>query len=133
MVVFVVKSARSAASLGFHRLEGDSFAVDVSTPAVGARKAVHEHSASEFHAIARYFYRLSVAGVPWEGEICWVSLEGDFSLESACDRHGQVQIRALLFDTAMPEPWSVETTLVCDAGSLRDIARDAALFFRRVT
>ncbi|WP_099827727.1 DUF6228 family protein [Oceaniglobus indicus] len=131
MDVFVVKSALSAASLEFHLADGDSFVIDISTPAVGARKAVYERSTAEIHAIARYFYRLAVAPVPWEGDICWVSLEGDFMLEADCDQGGGVRIKALLFDTVTPEPWSLEVVLKCEAARLRRIARDAAVFFDR--
>jgi hypothetical protein len=67
----------------------------------------------------------------WQGEIAWDSMEGELSLRSAQDKTGHVTIRVALRSGPLPSNWTVNATIMAEAGQLEQLALDAELFFGR--
>lgn len=64
----------------------------------------------------------------WNGEKEWRALEAPFYLSARHDGSGHVTLGARLESSWVSPTWAAETSVVVDAGSLDDIAAQAARF-----
>ncbi len=77
-----------------------------------------------------FFQQLAGYQKPWQGELCWASLESEFEISATCSTVGHVNFQLKL--SAHPgatEAWQVQAGLDAELGQLETIARNAKQFF----
>jgi Family of unknown function (DUF6228) len=132
--LFFIKSAVGAGLLEFF----DRFPADPSLPIerfwvritdldVSAVAKVYGGYTSGHPALL--FVKMAENWRGWPGKLQWRSLEGEFGLCCLQDRTGHVSIRVELHSGPMEWDWSVEITIMSEAGQLEEIARRAVAFF----
>ena len=115
-----------------HRDSGgyvDLLDVTVRGPDLQAGVAAYAGWESGFDDLVRYFEDLEHFFSGWEGERVFESIEQDLRLVATHD--GRVRLGVRLWQYVTRDPWTVETTVVLQAGEeLRQVTRDLAALVR---
>ena len=86
--------------------------------------------ASSFSGAPRLFRNMAERWRGWDGELSWGSPAGDLKLRCTQDRAGHVFIVVELRSGWRREAaWSIQATIMAEAGQLEDLARRAEAFF----
>lgn len=135
MESFLIKSASGAGALEF--LDRDPADVESPIEKFWARVCDANLSASSgvysfdsWHP-APLFREMAEQWKGWTGELVWESMEGEMGLRCTQDRTGHVAIVIKLRSGPMECDWSIEATIMVDAGQLEGIAGRAESFFGR--
>jgi hypothetical protein len=78
---------------------------------------------------APLFVEMSERWRGWPSEMHWRSPECEMGLTCTQDRNGHVSIQITLHSGPMDYGWTVEATVMSEAGQLEDISRKAVAFF----
>jgi hypothetical protein len=124
-----IKSVNSDYSLTFSLVENDYFTVDVQGADRSAQTRVWGYTDCQF--LVGLFESIAKDWRGWDGVRDWSSIEGEFQLFASSDRLGHVTLRTVLTNTncGPSEPWTLEASLVMEAGQLEAVSRDIADFF----
>ena len=109
----------------------EEFWVRITDPSLSALRGISAASGSSHPAAL--FRQMAERWRGWTGELHWESLDDGLCLRASQDRTGHVSILIRLRQEIGLSScdWSVETTIVVEAGQLGAIARRAELFFGR--
>lgn len=103
--------------------------VTVESADMRASRQVYEGYDDGFSSLARYFRDLANDWRGWQGSRDYESIEGDLRLQATHDGH--VNLRVLLWESAVPRGWRVEVEVRLDAGEpLSAAATDIAALVR---
>jgi hypothetical protein len=115
-----------------HRDSGgyvDLLDVTVRGPDLQAGVAAYASLESGFDHLVRYFEELEHSFAGWEGERVFESIEQDLRLVATHD--GRIRLGVRLWQYVTRDSWTVETTVVVQAGEeLRQAVRDLAALVR---
>ncbi|WP_089374628.1 DUF6228 family protein [Methylobacillus rhizosphaerae] len=107
---------------------GESFTVELRGFSVQATQTVWAYS--DTPALANLFVRLASYEHPWDGNECWESIEGEFTLSASCSPLGEVSFSVRMHGLqGSPEEWQVSAALTTELGQLSLIAAGASQFF----
>ena len=121
---FQILSRDDHSSLRLEAHDRNYFIADLRGLNLGARARVGTYMSG---GLAELFGELAADWRGWDGQKAWRSLEGELQLTATADRAGHVTLLTRLREGA-PPLWSVELTLVVEAGQLEQIAREARAF-----
>ena len=127
MKTFTIKSNVSDLALEFSDIESESFTVRLKSNHISASRKVYDYP--DIHRFPDLLERLALHDKPWDGEISWESLEGEFKFSASCSSLGSVTFRVMLNSYFGGEDWNVETIILSEMGQLQVFARSARLFF----
>lgn len=127
MKTFTIKSNASDLALEFSDIESESFTVRLESNHISASRKVYDYP--DIHRFPDLLERLALHDKPWDGEISWESLEGEFKFSASCSSLGSVTFRVMLNSYFGGEDWNVETIILSEMGQLQVFARSARLFF----
>ena len=127
MKTFTIKSNVSDLALEFSDIESESFTVRLESNHISASRKVYDYP--DIHRFPDLLERLALHDKPWDGEISWESLEGEFKFSASCSSLGSVTFRVMLNSYFGGEDWNVETIILSEMGQLQVFARSARLFF----
>lgn len=133
---FLIKSASGEGALEFlDRLPADAglpieeFRIRVADANLSASSGIYAGSGGSHPATL--FREMAERWRGWTGELAWGSLEGEMGLRCTQGRGGHVSILIQLRSGPMEWDWSVEATVMVEAGQLEEVARRAESFFGR--
>ena len=82
-----------------------------------------------YHAFPLFFDDLAKHWKGWSDTKSWTSLEGELGLEATTDRLGHIYLRVTLRAIEISANWTVQTTLLIEAGQLDRLAMEATRVF----
>ena len=129
---FLIKSVSGGGSLEFHdcRVSDDEYRFfDYGVKLVNANLSAMIEVRHDLGDPAAVFRQVAERWKGWEGELVWGSLEGELTLRFAQDRAGHVTIGVGLRSRPHECDWSIQATIIAEAGQLEDLARRAKAFF----
>jgi len=124
---FVIASVKSPLTLTISEVKGESFLVSLSSPFLSATRGVYSYPDSK--GISDLFQQIARSERPWEGQVSWESIEGEFRLSASCSSLGSVTFDIRLRQFNGEEDWDVETDLLSELGQLPNIATNARRLF----
>jgi hypothetical protein len=134
MESFLLTSASGAGSLEFFertpgapRLPIERFKVRLFDDELSAVARVYTDSATTH--LAALFAQMAASWKGWQGDFVWESPEGEMILRCSHDRAGHVALRVALLSGLTEGDWSIQATVMAEAGQLEDLASQAAAFF----
>jgi hypothetical protein len=65
----------------------------------------------------------------WKGVNSWSAVEGELKIDASCDSLGHVTLLFTIPAYASQKEWSAAASVVCEAGQLEAVAREASAFF----
>jgi Family of unknown function (DUF6228) len=65
----------------------------------------------------------------WKGIKAWDAMEGELRIEATADALGHVTLKFMLPGNSGRSDWSVAANVVCEAGQLEAISKEANQFF----
>ena len=89
----------------------------------------HNDFAKDGRRLARLFDEMAREWRGWKGEKAWRSTDGEVSLTFTHDRVGYVQVLVRVRDAPMAN-WEVTGKVPIELGSLENLAKDVAAYFR---
>ena len=127
---FAIQSTHSDRMLVFSGVEGDYFRVEL-TGGVNASIRVYGY-APHTHDLAHWFSELGKNSKPWEGDLSWESLEGEFKITAKYASFGQIHIMVSLSDLpgAYEEAY-IRAGIETELGQLTIISNEARNFFAK--
>jgi len=125
---FSIKSTHSDRELAFSGCDGDYFRVELKG---GIRAAIRVYGhAPHTHDLAHWFSELGKHCSPWEGELSWESLEGEFKISAKCTSLGHILIMVSLSDLpGSDEEAYIQAGIETELGQLINISNGARSFF----
>jgi hypothetical protein len=126
----VIASVKSPLTLTISEIKGESFYVSIDSPFLSASRGVYSYPDPK--GISNLLQEIASNEKPWEGEVIWESLEGEFRLGALCSSLGSVTFAIRLRQFSGEEDWNVETELVSELGQLPKIATDARRLFEEI-
>ncbi|MEW5249325.1 DUF6228 family protein [Microbulbifer sp. 2201CG32-9] len=123
-----IKSTRSGRELAFTKYDGENFSIELKG-GISATIRVYGY-APHSHDLSHWFSELGKQIHPWDGELVWESLEGEFKIKAICDFQGHVYFQVSL----RPPPGTFEESFISvglqsELGQLGNIASEARRFF----
>lgn len=110
----------------------DFLSVTLSGPDLSAGRQVYAGWDGGFTSLAGFFSDLADGWRGWRGERVFESIEGDLRIQATHDGH--VNLHVTLWESTVPDGWSVQSVVRIDAGeALRNAATDVALLVRART
>lgn len=126
----VIASVKSPLTLTISEIKGESFYVSLDSPFLSASRGVY--SFPDPKGISNLLQQIASNEKPWEGEVSWESLEGEFRLGASCSSLGSVTFKIRIRQFNGEEAWDVDTELVSEFGQLSKIATNAERLFRTI-
>ncbi|MCJ8314000.1 MAG: hypothetical protein HRU38_18460 [Saccharospirillaceae bacterium] len=125
---FTIKDRQSIRSVIFKSISENYFNVEVSGDIFGTIK-VYSYMPNT-NTIANFFKKFEIIENPWDGEISWLSLEGEFSIVCTCNPSGHVYFKIVLDND--DSDFIITFCIGVDLGELKTISSQANNFFRTV-
>ena len=127
MSKFQIKSSDSDLVFTLSERNGDYFTASLKASHITAEREVYAYT--DAHGFADLIEQLASQPKPWQEELTWESLEGEFKISSSCTTLGQVTFKVVLSHYGCTEEWLVKTELKYEFGKLQDLASSARVFF----
>jgi len=126
---FEISDNRSIRKVRFTSKEAEYFTVEICGDISGSiRVYSYCPHGDTIHSV---FKKLGSMLEPWDGELNWVSLEGEFSLKFSCDSLGHVFLSVEIDNDN--EEFTINCVLNVDLGQLKEISKNANNFFKEIT
>ena len=130
MDTFTIKSSETDASLVFSQRDGDDFVVEFQSMQLQVIQPVCGYT--DPHGVARLFQEAAAHAKPWRGQLCYQSLEQEFSLSATCSPLGAVSLVVGFARVGTRAEWLATATLQVEFGQLSALASNARRFFSAV-
>lgn len=122
-----IKSTCSDRELVLSNRNGDHFEARISGD-IEVSVSVYEHTS--FYGLDTLFQKLGSQTKPWEGELSWESIEGEFKITANCSSLGHVQFDVSFWGhIGSPGEWRLNVGLENELGQLPVLAKKSAMFF----
>ena len=127
---FSIKSTHSDREIVFSKYDGEDFWVELKG---GINTSIRVYGyAPHSHDLAHWLSELGNYSEPWENEISWESLEGEFKISAKCTSLGHIHIMVSLRDLpGAHEEAFIQVGLETELGQLIIIAKGASNFFAK--
>ena len=127
---FSIKSTHSDRELVFSEYDGDYFLAELKG-GINAVISVYSNTLHT-HDLSHWFNELSTNSAPWENELSWESLEGEFKIFAKCTALSHIQFTVALSDMlGAPEEAHVQAGIETELGELTEISKAASKFFTK--
>lgn len=125
---FSIKSTHSDRQLVFYEPYGEYFHVKLEG---GIKASIRIYNyAPHAKELALWFVELGNHTAPWQGELSWESLEGEFKIDANCDSLGHIQFMISLSDMrGSNEESYIQVGIETELGQLESISAGAHRFF----
>jgi hypothetical protein len=124
----IIKSARDGATLKFSNHENDYLHVTFAGAALQGSISVYSYEPRGADLVG-FFSDLASHWDGWKGKKKWSSLEGEFQLCASMDSMGHVSLEIEMRSSHHEYAWSINSTLLIEAGQLSQVASDISRFF----
>jgi hypothetical protein len=128
MTNLILQASSPSSSLHFSNKNGEYFDLEITTPALSARKKIFIYTYASSNGFVDFFERLASFQRPWPHHEEWETLEGELKLDATCSASGLVEIKVNLQNMVENDNWSLKCTMIFDFGSLAKISSDAKRF-----
>lgn len=126
--MFIIHSVSSERELIFSKRNGEFFNVELKSIEVSSARKVWTHD--DANGFNKFFKELAGFEKPWQGNLDIQSPEGEFEISVSCTKLGNVIFSITISSGFVDhEEWHLKADLDTELGLLKQIAKNAEIFF----